>query len=555
MKRKIVGICVMTLLIATALHAVGTMNETEDRNIFSVNGPGIEWEFIVGGPHQDMINAVYETDDGGFIATGVTEDPEDVYSGWAIKLDKWGNEEWRTIETEIQGRDIYTFGITGVCQTHDGGYIICGACERLEDLKFGFLWKLAANGETEWFNSAYTDEYMGKWYGILPWDILPVVNGYIVTGAAYYFGDYYFIDVDAFLMKTDLNGDVVWQQIYRYGEHHDEGAAFCPTVDGGYLIAGTVNMKIYGVPSPDDSDIWFIKTDAEGNKEWDKIYGGPADEWTITKDIFQTSDGGYIANSMTCSYGVTSSSKWNVCLQKLDGNGNELWNRTYGERNQGDTSWSMDTTSDGGFVFSAAKNHNGFAKPKDDMWLVKTNENGNVEWSQTYGGDKTERAYGVQQTSDGGYILAGATASYSAGGDWDGVIVKYSAFDNNRPDKPSKPSGSARGKPDTEYTFTCSASDSDGDQLYYRWDWGDGELSDWLGPYTSGQTCQAVHSWEDEDKFEVRVIAKDENGGESDWSDPFTFSTPKNKEINQLFLQFLEDHTHLFPLLRQLLDL
>jgi hypothetical protein len=550
MKRKIVGIGVMTLLIAAAvLPVVGTMNETEYGDIFSVNSPGIEWEFIVGGPYRDMINCVYETEDGEFIATGVTENPESVYSGWVIKLDKSGNEEWRTIETEIQGQDIYTFGITSIYQTHDGGYIVIGACDRIEDLQYAFLWKLDADGETEWFNSAYSGQHMGRWYVITPWDVFPVVNGYIVAGDAWYAYEDYLKDVDGFLMKTDLNGDVVWRQIYPYGEYHDDVHAICSTVDGGYLLVGTVNMKIYGVPSPEDSDIWLIKTDAEGNTEWEKTYGGPSDEWCLSKDFCQTSDGGFIANSMTSSYNVISSSRWNVWLQKLDKDGNELWNKTYGERKQGDSSWGMDTTSDGGFVFAAAKNHNGLMSPRDSIWLVKTDENGNVEWSETYGGDKTERGYHVQQTSDDGYIVAGATESYSVEGGWDGVILKYSAFNNNRPDKPSKPSGPARGKPDTEYTFTCSASDPDGDSLRYMWDWGDGSFSDWL------DTNTASHTWTTEDNFEIKVMAKDSNGGESGWSDPLSFSTPKTKHFSIPFLRFLENHPRMFPILRHLLEL
>jgi len=552
MKRKIVGILVMMLLTATAvLPVVGTINEIKERDIISLGGPNIEWEFLTGGPLHDFINTIYETEDGGFIATGITEDPNDVYSAWVIKLDAYGSEEWRNIETEIQGTDLFSFGITSIAQTHDGGYIVLGACDRIEDLKYGFLWKLSEDGETEWFNSAYSGTYQGKWYVIVPWDIMPVVNGYLVTGAAYYGGEYFQKDVDAFLMKTDLDGNEVWTQIYRYGDFHDEGKAICKTLDGGYIIFGTVNTELYGIPSDDDSDIWLIKTDSEGNKEWDKTYGGSNDEWVLTRDICMTDDGGIITNSMTSSFDVTSPSKWNIWLHKFDSNGNELWNRTYGERNQGDSTWGMDKTTDGGFVIAATKNHNGFATPKDSIWIFKTDENGNVEWSTLYGGDKTERGYNAQQTTDGGYIVSGATES-SGAGSWDGIIIKYSAFDNNRPNKPETPTGDKRGEPETEYTFTSTASEPDGEQIYYRWDWGDGTLSDWLGPYSSDEECSATYSWAEEDKFDIRVIVKDEHGGESDWSDPFTFSTPKNKDMN-LFPILIWRLIERFPFLESLL--
>jgi len=550
MKRKIVGMFVMTLLIAAAvIPVVGTLNKIEHIDKFTLGGPVIEWEFQTGGPLHDFINTIYETEDGGFISTGITEDPKDVYSAWVIKLDAYGSEEWRSIETEIQGTDLFSFGITSIVQTQDGGYIVLGACERIEDLKYGFLWKLSEDGETEWFNSAYSGTFMDKWYIIVPWDILPVVNGYIITGGAWYSGEFYQLDVDAFLMKTDLDGNEVWTQIYRHGNCHDGGKAICAAFDGGYYIFGNVNYKLHGVPSDDDSDTWLIKTDSEGNKEWDKIYGGSNDEWVLTRDICMTEDGGIITNSMTSSYAVSSQSKWNIWLQKFDSDGNVLWNRTYGERNQGDSTWGMGKTLDGGFIIAATKNHNGFSTPKDSIWLFKTDESGNVEWSTLYGGDKTERGYNAQQTSDGGYIISGATES-SGEGSWDGIIIKYSAFDNNRPNKPETPEGDKRGDPDIEYTFTSSATEPDGEQIYYRWDWGDETLSVWLGPFESGEECSATYSWAEQDKFDIRVKVKDEHGGESDWSDLFTFSTPnKLNHYPSIIWRLIER----FPILESLL--
>jgi hypothetical protein len=378
---------------------------------------------------------------------------------------------------------------------------------------------------------------------------MSVVNGYLVTGSAYYGGEFFEKDVDAFLMKTDLEGNEVWSQIYRYGEFHDETKAICSGLDNGYILFGTVNSEMYGIPSDEDSDVWLIKTDSEGTLLWDKTYGGPDDEWVLTRDICMTDDGGIITNSMTSSFDVSNPSKWNIWLQKFDKNGNELWNRTYGERNQGDSTWGMDKTSDGGFLIAATKNHNGFSSPKDTLWLIKTDELGNVEWNALYGGDKTERGYNAQQTSEGGYIISGATES-SGSGSWDGIIIKYSPFDNNRPNKPDTPEGNKRGDIEIEYTFISSSNDQDGEQIYYRWDWGDGSLSDWLGPYASNEECSASYSWEEKDKFEIRVMVKDEHGGESDWSDPFTFSTPMKLDLYDYIIFRLISR---FPFLKPLI--
>ena len=133
-----------------------------------------------------------------------------------------------------------------------------------------------------------------------------------------------------------------------------------------------------------------------------------------------------------------------------------------------------------------------------------------------------------------------------------GRINAYKALTacNVAPEKPETPSGQSSGKPGIEYTFTTSTTDTNGDSVFYMWDWGDGEYSEWL------DTNEASHTWEQEDTFSIRVKAKDIYDAESEWSNPLSFSTPKNKPyFNTPFLRFLENHPHLFPILRQLLRL
>jgi hypothetical protein len=126
---------------------------------------------------------------------------------------------------------------------------------------------------------------------------------------------------------------------------------------------------------------------------------------------------------------------------------------------------------------------------------------------------------------------------------------------NHPPEKPAKPSGSASGEAGTVYTYTSSATDPEQNQVYYLFDWGDGSDSGWIGPYNSGDDGSASHSWNEQGDYEIKVKAKDTNGIESEWSDPLPISMPKNKVINTPFLRFLENHPHMFPLLRQFLRL
>lgn len=123
--------------------------------------------------------------------------------------------------------------------------------------------------------------------------------------------------------------------------------------------------------------------------------------------------------------------------------------------------------------------------------------------------------------------------------------------------KPQKPivSGSEKGRIGEEYSYSAISVDPDNDSLYFFFDWGDGSDSSWLGPYESGTECSVSYVWSDRGKYEIKVRVKDTNGMMSEWSDPLIVTMPKNKiiHINPLIMQFLENHPHLFPLLRQLL--
>jgi hypothetical protein len=129
---------------------------------------------------------------------------------------------------------------------------------------------------------------------------------------------------------------------------------------------------------------------------------------------------------------------------------------------------------------------------------------------------------------------------------------------NSPPNKPNKPSGPASGKPNTVYTYSTSTTDPNGNQVYYQWDWGDGSQSNWLGPYNSGATISTTHTW-GKGSYSIKVKAKDTIGAESNWSDPFTITMPKNSAFNpyftflQMLRQFFEQFPHAFPLVRYVL--
>ena len=113
---------------------------------------------------------------------------------------------------------------------------------------------------------------------------------------------------------------------------------------------------------------------------------------------------------------------------------------------------------------------------------------------------------------------------------------------NNAPYKPSTPEGPSSGKPGVKYMYTTDTEDPETNEVFYMWDWGDDNFSEWLGPYESGETCTASHIWDEKGTYSIRVKAKDIYGEESDWSDPLEVVMPKYN----VFWSVIEKHFPVF---------
>ena len=205
------------------------------------------------------------------------------------------------------------------------------------------------------------------------------------------------------------------------GSNFDEGRSIQQTTDGGFIIAGTTSSFGNG-----SSDIWLIKTDAEGNEEWNQTFGGSSSE--EGHSVQQTTDGGFIITGTTRSYGNGNADVW---LIKTDSEGREEWNRTFGGSDW-DGGFFVQQTSDGGFIISGMTLS--FGNGGSDVWLVKTDREGKEEWNRTFGESGSDNVSSAQQTVDGGYMITGSSGldvwlikTDSAGKqEWQRVIRKKS---------------------------------------------------------------------------------------------------------------------------------
>jgi hypothetical protein len=215
-------------------------------------------------------------------------------------------------------------------------------------------------------------------------------------------------DANIYLIKTDEDGEVLWERTHG-GDGLDYGYALDLTADGGYIIAG--HTRSFGAV---DYDMYIIRTDAQGDTLWTTMYGGTGHDMAYS--VQETSSGDYIVAGHGTSFGAGGDDAY---LLKVDPSGNRLWFKTFGGPHI-DVSWEVQETSDGGYILCGSYEPYLYV---DDCWLIKTDVDGNLLWENTYGGSANDVAYSVQQTSDGGYVMAGYTFSYGAGQD-DLYLVK-----------------------------------------------------------------------------------------------------------------------------------
>jgi PKD repeat protein len=342
----------------------------------------VQWDKTFGGNLGEELSRVLPTSDGGYLLAGSSES---TISGDKTAIWKYGYDYWVIkINANRQHQWDKTYGsnkddnLRDAIPTSDGGFLLAGS----------------SDSPAFWEKSK--DSKGGN---------------------------------DYWVVKIDQNGNKVWDKTLGGGDS-DELSKVIPTADGGYLLAGTSMSNASGDKSEDSrggNDYWIIRIDVSGNKVWDKTLGGSGIDNLL--DVISASDGGYllVGSSNSGASGEKSqnsqgeSDYWVV---KIDQNGNKVWDKTFGGSSDDDLS-DIIATSDGDYLLAGtsestasgdkSENNKSMYTWQGDYWLVKIDQNGNKVWDKTFGGDFHDRLADVIATPDGSYLLAGSSSSSISG--------------------------------------------------------------------------------------------------------------------------------------------
>jgi hypothetical protein len=378
----------------------------------------IRWTRTFGGNGSDYANALIQISDGSFLLAGITWLPPELFRDSImvrvlIKTNAYGEEIWNQTYADGSSGCIST-----LIQTMDGGFALAGGI-RFSYASESMMWLMKVNSDGRKLWSSY---YRGFGYNYASASSLIQTSdkGFALAG---YIQSLYPFSLNMYLVRTDKRGVELWNQFY--GEDQDSYAeAIIQTTDGGFVLAGYTTFS-----NANFKDIWLVKTDTTGLVIWNRYYGGKEGNSLAISKLVQTSDRGFALAGFSSSR-TDSGDGW---LLKTDSIGNPKWNHSYGGVDD-DYFSDLIQTTDGGFALTGSTRSSGAGQ--NDMWLVKTDIAGNLEWNHTYGGKHTEFANSLVQTNDGGFALAGSSSSYGAGSsdmwlvrtDTNGVVLWNKSF-------------------------------------------------------------------------------------------------------------------------------
>jgi len=519
LNKKWIVIIILTILFQINLIGISgkTINfEIQPRDLIkTIHPPNIEWDITQGGSEFDSCYSVKQSDDGGFVFAGGSYSFGPGLSDlWIIKTDNNGLIMWNKTYGGPRNESCYC-----IQKTLDGCFIVTGKTKIVEPDNYdAILLKIDSDGTELWNKTYGGDLFDASW-----WVEPDLDGGYMLVGNTESKGNG---DGDIWVIKTDSTGSLIWDKTFGR-EQFEEAEEVLVLDDGSLIILGSTESFGSG-----GNDLYLLKIDSIGNLIWERVYGGNLDDegWSIESG----EDNCFFILGRTNSFGAGNQDFW---FLKTNEAGDILINRTFGGASF-DQARRIRKTDDG--IFLLIGTTESFDAIGADYWLIAIDNDGYAIWDMLIGSQYYDIGYDVQKTDDSGFILTGITYnSFNSGDAW---FVKLFPFENQQPKKPDRPFGETELKPNQDFVFSSKTLDSDGNDIYYRWNWGDGNISEWIGPFKSNENCEESHSWKEKGDYQIKVQAKDSNGGESPWSEPLKVNVPRNRfKMNHLRYRFIDN--------------
>jgi len=345
---------------------------------------------LFGGVYEDAAQSVLQTTSGGYVTAGYTASGgAGGYDFWVIETDSSGTQSWAQ-----------TYGGTGneygyaIEEVSTGGYIVTGKTSTYgaggDDV---WAVKINNSGSQTWAQTyGGTGNSVGRAVGEA------ALGGYVIAGSTDSYGAG---GINMWLVKLVSTGNQEWAQTYG-GSGDDEAFAVEEITGGGYVLAGYTKSSGAGL-----EDVYVVKTDSEGTQSWEQIFGGSGTD--IAYSFEETSDSGYIVAGKTNSSGAGG---YDFLVMKLDDSGSQTWEETYGGSGD-DVAMEVVQMSDGSYIVAGYTTSYGAGGK--DVWVIKLDAYGSQVWATYAGGSGDDEATSIDETSDGGCIVAGYTTSYGSG--------------------------------------------------------------------------------------------------------------------------------------------
>lgn len=366
--------------------------------------PDSLWSLTFGGAGNDSLWEMIRTDDGGLALSGYQSSADNsTADGCIIKLDRDYHTEWNRTYGGPAWDAIY-----GVAQIPDSGYLAVGYTDRMPEQarRGGIIMTTDRQGEPTWVGYTYEYEYADARSCVITPNGRGAIGGIMYPGGNWH--------DDFAIWVGQLGGDLVWENHYGTANGSEFGMSIINTSDFGLALAG--QRMVFGEHGVDSGSVMFVKVDADGRGQWLKNYTEDR-SIAFAMQVVQTPDDGYaLWGAIGYSWPDSGITDWDAWLIKTDVNGDVQWQRKF---DTGRDEWGLGIiqTSDSGFVAVGIVGDNHEWEMRDaDCFLTRFDSDGRVMWRETYGGAGVDVGMRVRETPDGGYIVGGMTSSIGAGG-------------------------------------------------------------------------------------------------------------------------------------------